>query len=71
MKGFVITGVLKPFNLTWRVDGVASTIIGILMQDEDHFAMVGMEEGSAGNDVQSREFMVVNASDRDSSTSPF
>ena len=30
MEGFVITGVLKPFSLTWRVDGVASTIIGIL-----------------------------------------
>ena len=44
MKGFVITDVLKPFNLTWRVDGVASTIIGILMHDEDHFAMVGREE---------------------------
>ena len=48
MKGFVITDVLKPFNLTWRVDGVASTIIGILMHDEDHFAMVGREEGSTG-----------------------
>ena len=35
-------------------DGVASTIIGILMHDEDHFAMVGMEEGSTGNNVQSR-----------------
>ena len=48
MEGFVITGVLEPFNLTWRVDGVASTIIGILMHDENHFAMVGMEEGSTG-----------------------
>ena len=45
--------------------------IGILMHDEDDFAMVGMEEGSTGNNVQSRLFMVVNASDRDSSTSPF
>ena len=71
MKGFVITCVLKPFNSTWRVDGVASTIIGILMHDENHFAMVGMEEGSTGNNVQSGEFMVVNASDGDSSTSPF
>ena len=49
MKGFVITCALKPFNLTWRVDGVASTIIGILMHDENHFAIVGMEEGSTGN----------------------
>ena len=51
MEGFVITGVLEPFNLTWRVDGVASTIIGILMHDENRFAMVGMEEGSTGNNV--------------------
>ena len=54
MEGFVITGVLKPFNLTWRVDGVASTIIGILLHDENHFAMVGMEEGSTGKNVQAR-----------------
>ena len=50
-EGFVITGVLKPLNLTRRVDGVASAIIGILMHDEDHFAMIGMEEGSTGNNV--------------------
>ena len=54
MERFVITCVLKPFNLTWRVDGVASTIIDILMHDENYFAMVGMEEGSTGNNVQSR-----------------
>ena len=54
MEGFVITCVLKSFNLTGRVDGVASTIIGILMHDENHFAMVGMEEGGTGNNVQSR-----------------
>ena len=48
MKGFVITGVLEPFNLTWRVGGVASAIIGIFMHDENHFAMIGMEEGSTG-----------------------
>ena len=42
MEGFVITGVLEPFNLTWRVDGVASTIIGIFMHDENHFTMIGM-----------------------------
>ena len=48
MEGFVITGVLEPFNLTWRVDGVASAIIGIFMHDENHFAMIGMEEGSTG-----------------------
>ena len=52
MEGFVITGVLKPLNLTTRVDGVASAIIGILMDDEDHFAMIGMEEGSTGNIVK-------------------
>ena len=51
MEGFFILGVLKPPNLTRRVDGVASTIIGILMHDEDHFAMIGMEEGSTGNNV--------------------
>ena len=34
MEGFVITGVLKPLNLTRRVDGVASAMIGILMHDE-------------------------------------
>ena len=51
MEGFVITGVLEPFNLTWRVDGVATTIIGILMHDENHFAMAGMEEGSTDNNV--------------------
>ena len=51
MEGFVITGVLEPFNLTWRLDGVASTIVGILMRDENHFAMVCMEEGSTGNNV--------------------
>ena len=51
MEGFVITCVLEPFNLTWRVDGVASTIIGILMHDENHFVMVGKEEGSTGNNV--------------------
>ena len=43
MEGFVITGVLKPFNLTWSVDGVASAIIGIFMHDENHFAMIGMK----------------------------
>ena len=43
MEGFVITGVLKPLNLTRRVDGVASAIIGILMHDEDHFAMTSIE----------------------------
>ena len=51
MEGFVVTGVLEPFNLTWRVDGVASTIIGIFMHDENHFAMVGMEGGSTCNNV--------------------
>ena len=51
MEGFVITGVLKPLNLTRRVDGVPSAIIGILMHDEDHFAMIGMEEGRTGNNV--------------------
>ena len=51
MEGFVITGVLKPLNLTWRVEGVSSATIGILMHDEDHFAMIGMEEGSTGNNV--------------------
>ena len=51
MEGFVITGVLKPFNLTWRVDGVAYTLKGILMHVENHIAMVGMEEGSTGNNV--------------------
>ena len=49
MEGFVITGVLKPLNLTRRVDGVVSSIIGILMYDEDYFAMIGIEEGSTGN----------------------
>ena len=43
--------VLKPLNLTRRVDGVASAIIGILMHDEDHFAMIGIEECSTGNNV--------------------
>ena len=43
MEGFVITGVLKQLNLTRRVDGVASAIIGIPMHDEDHFAMIGIE----------------------------
>ena len=38
-------GVLEPLNLTWRVDSVASAIIGILVHDENHFAMIGMEEG--------------------------
>ena len=51
MEGFVIAGVLEPFNLTWRVDGVVSTIIGIFMDDENHFAMVGMEEGNTGYNV--------------------
>ena len=51
MEGFVITDVLNPPNLTRRVDGVASAIISILMHDEDHFAMIGIEEGSADNNV--------------------
>ena len=51
MEGFVITGVLEPLNLTRRVDGVASAIVGILMHDENHFAMIGMEEGGPGNNV--------------------
>ena len=51
MEGFVITGVLEPLNLTRRVDGVASPTIGILMHDENHFAMIGMDEGSTGNNV--------------------
>ena len=46
MEGFVITGVLESLNWTWRVDGVASAIIGIFMHDENHFAMIGIEEGS-------------------------
>ena len=46
MEGFVITGVLEPLNLPWRVDSVASAIIGILMHDENHFGMIGMEEGT-------------------------
>ena len=49
MEGFVITGIVKPLDLARRVDGVSSAIIGILMHDEDHFAMIGMEEGSTGN----------------------
>ena len=32
MEGFVITCVLKPFNLTWRVDGVASTTYSCMMR---------------------------------------
>ena len=40
MEEFVITGVLEPLNLTWRVDGVASAIIGMIMHDENHFAMI-------------------------------
>ena len=51
MEGFIITGVLEPLNLTWRVDSVASAIIGILMHDENHFAIIGMEEGSTGDNV--------------------
>ena len=51
MEGFVITGVSKPLNLTRREDGIASSIIGILIHDEDHFAMIGIEEGSTGNNV--------------------
>ena len=46
MEGFVITGVLKPLNLARRVDGVAFAIICILMDDEDHFAMIGTEEAA-------------------------
>ena len=42
MEGIAITGVLEPLNLTRRVDGVAYAIIGILMHDENHFAMIGM-----------------------------
>ena len=51
MEGFVITGVLEPINLTRRVDGVASALTGILMHYENHFAMIGMEECSTGNNV--------------------
>ena len=51
MEGFIITGVLEPPNLTRRVDGVASAIIGILMRDENHFAMTGVDEGSTCNNV--------------------
>ena len=46
MEGFVITGVLKPLNLSRRVDGVSSAIIPILMHDEDHFTMIGMERAA-------------------------
>ena len=51
MEGFVITGVLEPLNLTWRVDGVASSKIDLFMHDENHFATIGVEEGSTGNNV--------------------
>ena len=51
MEGFVITGVLEPLTLTRREDGVASALIGILMHDENHFAMIGLEECSTGNNV--------------------
>ena len=51
MEVFVITCVLDPLNLIWRVDGIASAIIGIFMYDENHFAMIGMEEGSTCNNV--------------------
>ena len=51
MEGSVITGVLEPLNWIWRVDGVASAIIGIFMHDENHFAMIGMDEGSTCNNV--------------------
>ena len=51
MEGFVITGVLEPLNLTWRMDGDASAIIGIHMPDENHFAMIGMEKGNTDNNV--------------------
>ena len=51
MEGFVITGVLEPLNLTWRVDSVATAIIGIHIHDENHFAMIGMEEDSTGDNV--------------------
>ena len=71
MEGFVITAVLEPLNLTRRVDGVASAIRGILMHDENHFAMIGMEEGSTGNNISAWQFMVANTSDRDSSSSSF
>ena len=51
MEGFVITGALEPLNLTRRVDGVASAIIGIFIHDENHLAMIGMEKDSTGNNV--------------------
>ena len=51
MEGSVITDVLEPLNLTWRVDSVASAIIGMFMHDENHFAMIGMEEGSTSDNV--------------------
>ena len=43
--------VFSNHYLTWRVYGIASSIKGIFLHHDDHFAMIGVEEGSTGNNV--------------------
>ena len=44
MMRFFITCVVKLFYLTWRIDGIASSIVGVFMCEHVDFAMVGLYE---------------------------
>ena len=54
MMRFVITCVVKPFYLIWRMDGIASSIVGIFMHEHVDFAMVGLYESNTGDYVKTR-----------------
>ena len=51
MMRFVITWVVEPFYLAWRMNGIASTIVGIFMHEHLDFVMVGLYECYTGDYV--------------------
>ena len=51
MVRFVITGVVKPFYLTWRMDGIASIIVGIFMHEHEYSAIIGLYESNTSEYV--------------------
>ena len=43
MMGFVMAFILEPFNLTRRMDGIASSIVSIFIHNQVDQAMVGLD----------------------------
>ena len=66
MDRLVITEILEPFNSTRGMNGIASAIIGIFMQEHPHFAMICVDESSTGNNLETMKLMDAYTSDLDS-----